>query len=187
MDGGWRYPSNRTDLWSVSMCDVALYCLFNCSVTGKKKHTHKKPLQASILGPVQMPYHFMSEKKKKKKTHFSSNKKWMVVVSFLYLNICVCVYCWRQTDTSWGHPTVVSFTSTLYLLLLLLGRWLTSDPPVMIPCREDDDCTDCAVWSVAGQNIFKEALCLLTSHLSVSAPSIYLRFYRCESASLLSD
>lgn len=34
-------------------------------------------------------------------------------------------------------------------LLLWLGQWLTFDPQVLIPRREDDDCT---VWSVTRQN-----------------------------------
>lgn len=74
----------------------------------------------------------------------------------------------------------MSFTSSLRLLLLLFCHRLTSDLRVMIPRREDDDCTACAVWSV-----FTEPLCLRTSNPSISAPSVYLHLYRHTSASVL--
>ena len=95
----------------------------------------------------------------------------MVVVSFLYLYICmcvcvcvcVCVYCWSQPHTSWDHPIVLSFTSTLYLLLLLFGRWLTSDPP-------GDDSLPRGRWL----HWLRCVVCCRAEHLQRDYPSPYL-------------
>lgn len=41
-----------------------------------------------------------------------------------------------------------SFISTAVAVWSPAGLW----PLVMLPCREDDDCSNCSVWSVTGQN-----------------------------------
>lgn len=44
-------------------CVMWRYIVCSTVLLQEKKNTHtEKPLQASILGPVQTPYHFMSEK-----------------------------------------------------------------------------------------------------------------------------
>lgn len=89
----------------------------------------------------------------------------MIIYAFLYV-LPVCACCCRLNILSYsGRLSPQPCTSTTVAVLAPADLW----PPVMIPCRGDDDCTDCSVWSVTRQNRLSSS-----KRLSVSVPLTFL-------------